>query len=129
MAYARSHNELSAPELRGSHLSCRCVCLIVPTCRNFTSSPSQQHYLVNTVANGDFLDQQTQRTVLFSKRILIMPPEHTMVLRSRTLTNSAAEFIETRPEESLVAVDSLSTAEFVPELDRFVLKPEVPDHR
>jgi hypothetical protein len=51
-------------------------------------------------------------------------------VRARTLTNSAAEFLELRSDEA-IGVELAETApEFVPELDRFVTRDQVPaqDH-
>ncbi|ETS83498.1 hypothetical protein PFICI_05374 [Pestalotiopsis fici W106-1] len=45
--------------------------------------------------------------------------------RSRTLTNSAAEFLELRSDETIGAELAELSPEFVPELDRFVPRDEV----
>ncbi|KAK8127898.1 hypothetical protein PG984_009006 [Apiospora sp. TS-2023a] len=47
--------------------------------------------------------------------------------REHTLSNSAAEFLETRGEIAMGADVAETSPEFVPELDRFVAKNDVPD--
>ncbi|KAK9776801.1 putative Fungal STAND N-terminal Goodbye domain-containing protein [Seiridium cardinale] len=54
------------------------------------------------------------------------PPVEGLSSRSRILTNSAAEFLELRSDEALGAELAETSPEFVPELDRFVTRDEVP---
>ncbi|KAK6088731.1 hypothetical protein SCUP234_00611 [Seiridium cupressi] len=58
------------------------------------------------------------------------PPVEGLPSRSRILTNSAAEFLELRSDEALGAELAETSPEFVPELDRFVMRDQVPpqDH-